>query len=488
MGHPQTPFLMEQHKPGRTGASLPVCEVPQIDINNWFGTNAQSAELPLPALSEPDVVRHYTRLSQKNHGVDSGFYPLGSCTMKYNPKCNEDMASLPGFAQIHPLQPDGDVQGALRLLYELGDMLCGLTGMQAASLQPAAGAQGESTGLAIIKAYHLSRSDIGRTKILVPDSSHGTNPASAALAGFQVVVLPSNEQGCVSPETLQNALGPDTAGLMLTNPNTLGLFEPDIAVIAKLVHDAGGLLYYDGANMNAIMGITRPGDMGFDIAHINVHKTLSTPHGGGGPGAGPVMVKEYLAPFLPSPVIVKTSTGYVRDYDRPFSIGKVKAFYGNFGVLVRAYAYMRTMGNSGLKFASQLAVLHANYLRVRLSQHYHIPYNRLCMHEFVLSADRQARNEVTAIVLAKNLMDAGMHPPTVYFPLIVKEAMMIEPTETESLETLDFFVAEMIRLSEIAEQNPESLLHAPHQMPVGRLDELGAAKRPVLCACMPSEE
>lgn len=528
----KTPLITEMDKRGRSGVNPPAADVPRIDPGQWFSCSSlHSGRLPLPSVSEPDVVRHFTELSQKNHGLDSGFYPLGSCTMKYNPKFNEDMAGLAGFSQVHPLQPDAEVQGALRLMYDLGEMLCALTGMEAATLQPAAGAQGESTGLAIMKAYHLSRGDAARTKILVPDSSHGTNPASATLAGFQVVVLPSDSRGCVSPEAVRKAAGPDTAGLMLTNPNTLGLFEPDIEEITRIVHEAGGLLYYDGANMNAIMGVTRPGDMGFDIAHINVHKTLSTPHGGGGPGAGPVMVKAYLEPFLPVPVIVKIETGsqtevesrtevknrndaerrfdgenrseaanmkqsgrtkygttYVRVYDRPLSIGKVKAFFGNFGILVRAYAYMRTMGNTGLHLASKLAVLHANYLRVRLSDAFTIPFPGICMHEFVLSAEKQAVKGVTALVLAKNLIDAGMHPPTVYFPLIVKEAMMVEPTETESLETLDRFADEMLRLSAMADTDADYLMHAPYNMPVNRLDEVGAARKPVLCQCMAVED
>ena len=502
----RTPLITEMDRRGRIGANPPSADVPHIDPGHWFGcTSLHAGNLPLPSVSEPDVVRHFTELSQKNHGLDSGFYPLGSCTMKYNPKFNEDMAGLAGFSQIHPLQPDGEVQGALRMMYDLGEMLCALTGLDAATLQPAAGAQGESTGLSIIKAYHLARGDSARTKILVPDSSHGTNPASAVLAGFQVVVLPSDLRGCVSPEIVRKAVGSDTAGLMLTNPNTLGLFEPDIAEITQIVHEAGGLLYYDGANMNAIMGVTRPGDMGFDIAHLNVHKTLSTPHGGGGPGAGPVMVKAHLAPFLPIPIIVKEENGsrssienpspdgmqsgtmYRRVYDRPLSIGKVKAFFGNFGILVRAYAYMRTMGNTGLHLASKLAVLHANYLRVRLSEAYAIPFPQICMHEFVLSAEKQAAKGVTALVLAKNLIDAGMHPPTVYFPLIVKEAMMVEPTETESLETLDRFADEMLRLSAVADTDADYLMHAPYNMPVNRLDEVGAARKPVLCQCMAVE-
>lgn len=480
------PLLTELHHAGRNAADVPMAETPMHAPAEWFGPGfARTGPVPIPAVSEPDAVRHFTALSDRNHGVDTGFYPLGSCTMKHNPKRNEAFAALPGLAQLHPLQPDEQVQGALRLMYELGAMLCGLTGMDAATLQPAAGAHGESTGLAIIKAFHAARGDVARTKILVPDSSHGTNPASAALAGFQVVVLPSDERGCVSPEAVRKAAGPDTAGLMLTNPNTLGIFEPDIAEITAIVHEAGGLLYYDGANMNAIMGIARPGDMGFDIAHINVHKTLSTPHGGGGPGAGPVTVKRHLEPFLPVPVIVRAEDGsYRRESDRPLSIGKIKAFYGNFAVLVRAYAYMRTMGAEGLTRASQMAVLHANYLRVRLSDAYDMPHGGLCMHEFVLSADRQAKQGVTALVLAKNLIDAGMHPPTIYFPLIVHEAMMIEPTETESLETLDRFADEMLRLAVAAEADPAPLLDAPYTTPVGKLDEVGAARKPVLCRCV----
>lgn len=474
-------LIFEKSVPGRIGFSLPANDVPETDLNGTFGENAlRSSEPNLPEVSEVDVIRHYTNLSKRNFGVDSGFYPLGSCTMKYNPKVNEDIASMEGFSQVHPLQEAKSAQGSLEVLYRMDKLLAEILGMERVTLQPAAGAQGEMTGLMIIKAYHMSRNDEKRVKIIVPDSSHGTNPASAALAGFDVVHIPSDDKGCVDISALESVLDDTVAGLMLTNPNTLGLFEENILKISEMVHNCGGLLYYDGANLNAIMGVARPGDMGFDIAHVNLHKTFSTPHGGGGPGSGPIGVVKELVPFLPVPVVEKQDDGYVLDYDRPLSIGKVKSFYGNFAVVLRAFSYIMTMGPEGLRKVSEAAVLNANYIRKRLEDVYDIPYNRICMHEFVLSAERQAKNGVTALDIAKNLLDEGFHPPTVYFPLIVHEAMMIEPTETESPETLGAFIETMRRIAEKAGTDPESLKHAPKTTYVSRLDEVKAARSPIL--------
>ncbi len=474
-------LIFEKSVEGRIGYSLPKNDVPAVDIHETYSEGLLRKISPaVPEVSEVDVVRHYTKLSQRNYGVDSGFYPLGSCTMKYSPKINEDIASLDGFMQVHPLQSPASCQGSLEILYRMDQYLSEILGMEQVTLQPAAGAQGEMTGLMIMKAYHMSRNDEKRVKVIVPDSSHGTNPASAALAGFEVVQIPSDERGCVDIKALEAILDDTVAGLMLTNPNTLGLFEEDILQISKLVHDCGGLLYYDGANMNAIMGLARPGDMGFDIAHVNLHKTFSTPHGGGGPGSGPIGVTKALVPFLPVPVIEKEEDYYALDYDRPLSIGKVKSFYGNFSVVVRAFSYIMSMGAQGLKEASVSAVLNANYIRKKLEDLYEIPYNRTCMHEFVLSAVKQANKGISALDLAKNLLDKGYHPPTIYFPLIVKEAMMIEPTETESPETLDTFIEVMRDLAIRAEEDPESLKHAPKSTYVTRLDEVKAARTPVL--------
>lgn len=473
-------LIFEKSVEGRTGYSLPMNDVPVVSLDKAFGGLLREEEPALPEVSEVDVVRHYTELSRRNYGLDSGFYPLGSCTMKYNPKINEDIASLDGFSQVHPLQSTMSSQGCLEVLYRMDQYLSEILGMKRVTLQPAAGAQGEITGLMIIKAYHMSRKDDKRVKIIVPDSSHGTNPASAALTGFEVVQIPSDAKGCVDRGALKAVLDDTVAGLMLTNPNTLGLFEENILEISDLVHACGGLLYYDGANMNAIMGVARPGDMGFDIAHVNLHKTFSTPHGGGGPGSGPIGVVERLVPFLPVPVIEKEEDYYVLDNDRPLSIGKVKSFYGHFSVVLRAYSYILSMGARGLKEASVSAVLNANYLRKKLEDAYEIPYNRTCMHEFVLSAVKQARQGVSALDLAKNLLDKGYHPPTIYFPLIIKEAMMIEPTETESLETLEDFIQVMLKLAAHAEEDPQSLKTAPVDTYVTRLDEVKAARNPVL--------
>ena len=473
-------LIFEKSVKGRIGYILPKNDVPEVDLKETYGDLLRKENPAIPEVSEVDVVRHYTMLSQRNYGVDSGFYPLGSCTMKYNPKINEDISSFDGFTQVHPLQNPVSSQGCLEILYRMDRYLSEVLGMEQVTLQPAAGAQGEMTGLMIIKAYHMSRNDEKRVKIIVPDSSHGTNPASAALTGFEVVQIPSNEKGCIDIEALKGVLDDTVAGLMLTNPNTLGLFEEDILKISELVHNCGGLLYYDGANMNAIMGIARPGDMGYDIAHVNLHKTFSTPHGGGGPGSGPVGVVKKLVPFLPVPVIEKKDDYYELDYDRPLSIGKVKSFYGNFSVIVRAFCYIMSMGPQGLKEASKTAVLNANYIRKKLEDLYEIPFNRTCMHEFVLSASRQAEKGISALDIAKNLLDRGFHPPTIYFPLIVKEAMMIEPTETESPETLDSFIDAMRDMAQKAEEDPESLRHAPRTTYVTRLDEVKAARTPVL--------
>ncbi|MBM7582907.1 glycine dehydrogenase subunit 2 [Caldicoprobacter guelmensis] len=475
------PLLFEISKPGRKAYSLPDCDVPQLALEEMVPKEClREEDAMLPEVSEVDVVRHFTRLSQLNYGVDSGFYPLGSCTMKYNPKVDEDVASLVGFTQVHPLQPDETVQGCLEILYRMDRLLSEITGMDRFSLQPAAGAHGEMTGLMVIKAYHQHRGDAKRNKIIVPDSAHGTNPASAAMVGFDVVEVKSNDKGEVDLEELKAVVDDTTAGLMLTNPNTLGLFEKNILEIADIVHKAGGLLYYDGANMNAILGVARPGDMGFDVVHLNLHKTFSTPHGGGGPGAGPVGVKKELEPFLPVPVVEFKDGMYYLDYDRPLSIGRVKSFYGNFGVIVKAYAYIMSIGAEGLRKVAESAVLNANYLMERLKEYYHIPYNRRCMHEFVISAQRQKEKGVSALDIAKRLMDFGFHPPTMYFPLIVKEALMIEPTETESKETLDAFADALIEVAREVEEQPEKVKDAPHSTPVRRLDEARAARNPVL--------
>ena len=474
-------LIFETSRPGRKAYSLPECDVPKKAISDLIDSSFLREKAPeLPEVSELDAVRHYTKLSQRNHGVDSGFYPLGSCTMKYNPKVNEAIARFDGFINCHPYQPESMVQGNLEVMYTLDKLLSEISGMDQVSLQPAAGAHGELAGLMIIKAYHENRGEGNRNKIIVPDSAHGTNPASAAVAGFEVIEVKSDERGCVDLEHLKEVMNEEVAGLMLTNPNTLGLFETDIVEIAKIVHDKGGLLYYDGANMNAIMGIARPGDMGFDVIHFNLHKTFSTPHGGGGPGSGPVGVKKPLIPFLPVPVVCKKDDTYYLDYDRPLSIGRMKSFYGNFNVTIKALAYIFTMGAEGLKEVSEAAVLNANYIAQKLKDVYHLPYDKICMHECVLSGDRQKSKGVSTLDIAKRLLDFGYHPPTVYFPLIVSEALMIEPTECESKETLDEFIQTMRRIAEEAENNPEIVKTAPYNTVVSRLDEALAARKPVL--------
>ncbi|RAR45852.1 aminomethyl-transferring glycine dehydrogenase subunit GcvPB [Paenibacillus sp. MDMC362] len=482
---PEKALIFELSKPGRVAYSLPECDVPEIDAASLIPEGLlRGKPAELPEVYEVDVIRHYTELSRRNFGIDNGFYPLGSCTMKYNPKINEDVARFAGFAKIHPYQPEESIQGALELLYTLQNDLAALTGMDQVTLQPAAGAHGEWTGLMLIRAYHESRGE-KRTKVIVPDSSHGTNPASATVAGYDTITIKSNERGMVDLDALRAVVGNDTAALMLTNPSTLGLFEEQIVEIAEIVHEAGGLLYYDGANSNAIMGITRPGDMGFDVVHLNLHKTMSTPHGGGGPGAGPVGVKSLLIPFLPKPIVSKREDGtYYWDYDRPQSIGRVKAFYGNFGILVRAYTYIRTYGPEGLRRVSELAVLNANYMMHRLAPYYEVAYPGLCKHEFVLSGKKLKEFGVRTLDVAKRLLDFGYHPPTIYFPLNVEECIMIEPTETESKETLDGFIDTMIQIAKEAETTPEVVIGAPYTTVVKRLDETTAARKPVLnCTC-----
>lgn len=475
-------LIFEMSKSGRKSYSLPDCDVPELSISDTIDSKYLRVESPdLTEVTELDAVRHFTQLSQRNHGVDSGFYPLGSCTMKYNPKLNEKTARFDGFAKIHPYQPEKTVQGALHLMYDLGNMLSEITGMDGFTLQPTAGAHGELAGLMIIKSYHNNRNDMKRTKIVVPDSAHGTNPASAAVAGFDVVEVKSGENGLVDIGSLKSVMSDEIAGFMLTNPNTLGLFDSNILEITKIVHEAGGLMYYDGANANAILGISRPGDMGFDVVHLNLHKTFSTPHGGGGPGAGPVGVKKDLVPFLPVPVVAKNENEYFFDYDRPLSIGKVKSLYGNFGILVRAYTYIMSMGPDGLKSIAENAVLNANYIANKLKDKYFLPVDRECMHECVLSGDWQKKkNGVTTLDIAKRLLDFGFHPPTIYFPLIVSEAMMIEPTESESRETLDEFIAVMRQIADEAENDPEMVKTAPHTTIISRLDEATAARKPIL--------
>ena len=468
-------LIFEKGAPGQGLSLMPPCDVPEITLSR-----PRTEPLDLPHVSETELTRHYTALAKRVHGVNDGFYPLGSCTMKYNPKINEDMAALPGFTQIHPLQPEETVQGCLQVLAESARLLGEITGMDAMTFQPAAGAHGEFTGLLLIKAYHRSRNDAARTKIIVPDSAHGTNPASAVMAGFTVVNIPSGPDGCVDVEALRQAVGPDTAGLMLTNPNTVGIFDKNILEITKTVHEAGGLCYYDGANLNAVMGVVRPGDMGFDVIHLNLHKTFSTPHGGGGPGSGAVGCKEFLARFLPGPVAEKDGDGYrlVRPED---SIGRVKNFYGNFAVAVRALTYVLTLGREGIPEAAKNAVLNANYMMKRLSEKYAMAYAGPCMHEFVMTLqDLKDETGCSAMDVAKGLLDHGIHPPTMYFPLIVHEALMVEPTETESQETMDEVCGVFLHLWDVAHDNPQALHDAPTRTPVRRLDEVGAARNPVL--------
>jgi glycine dehydrogenase subunit 2 len=476
---PQSPqTIFDVSVPGRRASTVPPAGVDPAPPAAIPAGLRRRRPPRLPEVSELDLVRHYTRLSQKNWAIDVGVYPLGSCTMKYNPKVNEEAAALAGFRDLHPWQPEGQVQGALQLLWELERFLTELTGMARVTFQPAAGAQGEMTGLLIMRAYHAAAQD-PRPVVLIPDSAHGTNPASVTHAGFRVRQIPSDARGLVDLEALRAALGPDVAGLMLTNPNTLGLFERDIGAIAAAVHGAGGLLYFDGANFNAICGKVRPGDMGFDIVHINTHKTFTTPHGGGGPGAGPVAVSERLARFLPAPLVGYDAAAgrWYWDRDRPESIGRMHGFHGSFGVLVRAYTYLRSIGGSGLITVAERAVVNANYLRTRIEEAFPSAYPGTCMHEFVATAKAYRAKGVRAMDIAKRLIDLGFHPPTVYFPLIVEEAMMAEPTETESRQSLDGLATALLRIAAEAGSEPEVLHGSPVTTPVGRLDEARAARR-----------
>ncbi|HVA23340.1 MAG TPA: aminomethyl-transferring glycine dehydrogenase subunit GcvPB [Chloroflexota bacterium] len=469
------PLLSELSSPGVKGHQLPVLDVPEAELPDT------RFELKLPEIGELDVVRHFTHLSQRNYAIDSGFYPLGSCTMKYNPKINEDVARLPGIAHIHPLAPDETVQGALQLIYDLERLLAEVTGFTAASLQPLAGAQGEFAGMLMIRAYHLARGDTRRRKVLVPDSAHGTNPATAAMCGFHTVAIPTDSHGNVDLDRLESELDDTVVGLMLTNPNTLGLFEQRLLDVTDAVHRAGGLVYGDGANLNAILGIVKPAEMGFDVLHINVHKTFSTPHGTGGPGAGPVVVSDKLEPFLPAPAVVRRMDGaYALDFDRPRSIGRL-SYHGHFGILARGYTYIRMHGAEGLRQLSETAVLNANYLRSLLRDVFDVPFDRGCMHEFVLSArSLKAAHGIRTLDVAKRLIDYNIHPPTIYFPLIVDEGLLIEPTESESKRTLDTFAAVMRHIAGEAAEDPELLTTAPHYSPVRRLDEVTAARKPIL--------
>ena len=462
-------LLFEKSMPGHGCDIFPACDVPVTELPEAL---SRKAALPLPELSETEISRHYTALAKRAHGVNNGFYPLGSCTMKYNPRINDEMAALPGFAAIHPLQPKETVQGCLEALELLDKYLCEITGMDKMGFQPAAGAHGEFTGLLLIKKYHEAHGGAKRTKIIVPDSAHGTNPASAAMAGFTTVNVPSNADGCVDLDALRAAVDDTTAGLMLTNPNTVGLFDSNILEITNIIHEAGGLCYYDGANLNAVMGIARPGDMGFDVVHLNLHKTFSTPHGGGGPGAGPVGCKALLAGYLPESALGDNAgTGHLQ----------MRAYYGNFLVCIRALAYVLTLGADGVREASETAVLNANYMMHKLKDTYTMAYNHTCMHEFVMSLDELKKaTGVTALDVAKSLIDRGIHPPTMYFPLIVHEALMLEPTETESHKTLDEAVTALLELHELAHKDADYMHHAPHNAQIKRPDEVLAARKPVL--------
>jgi glycine dehydrogenase subunit 2 len=482
------PLLCDLSSPGRVGFRFPACDVPPSPLPAAF----LRADLPLPELYEVDVVRHFTRLSQLNHGIDTGFYPLGSCTMKYNPKVNEETARLPGFAHAHPLQPIETVQGSLALMFAMQEWLKEIGGFAGVTLQPAAGAHGELTGVLIIRAYHAARGQAQRTKILIPDSAHGTNPATSAMTGLRVVELKSDARGNVDLDALRAECDDTLAGLMLTNPNTLGLFDENVEEVTRLVHQAGGLVYGDGANMNALLGVVRPGDLGIDVLHYNLHKTFSTPHGGGGPGSGPVGVAARLVDFLPGPLVDILEPGDEEEDLPPLygfvmprqSIGRVKAFHGHFGMIVRAYTYMLMHGKEGLRQVAEYAVLNANYLLARLRHAYHVPYDRVCMHEFVMEGCWPDIPDVHALDISKRLMDYSFHPPTNYFPLIVHEALMIEPTETESIQTLDAFANALLQIAAEARENPELLKSAPHNTPVGRLDEVKAAKELVLCCAV----
>lgn len=468
-------LIFESGVEGRGLNLMPKCDVPEYAL-----AEERETALNLPHVSENELTRHYTALCKRVHGVNDGFYPLGSCTMKYNPKVNEDMAALPGFTQLHPLQDPKEVQGALAVYDMLGERFNEIFGMDAVTIQPAAGAHGEFTGVMLIKSYHVDRGDFKRDKIIVPDSAHGTNPATAVMCGFKVINIPSGEDGCVDLDALRAAVGPDTAGLMLTNPNTVGIFDKNILEITKIVHEAGGLCYYDGANLNAVMGVVRPGDMGFDCIHSNLHKTFSTPHGGGGPGAGAVGCKEFLAKYLPGPIVAKTEDGLDFVYPEK-SMGRVKNFYGNFAVIVRALTYVLSLGKEGIPEAAKCAVLNANYMQARLKTKYEMAYDQICMHEFVMDIANVLHDTgCSALDVAKGMLDFGVHPPTMYFPLIVHEALMVEPCETESKETLDEVCDIYLKLYDVAYSDPQALHDAPLHTPVRRLNETEAARNKVL--------
>lgn len=484
------PLIYDLGAPGRTGVSMPAPDVPLAELPAGLVRET----LPLPELGELEALRHFTRLSQLNHSILTGFYPLGSCTMKYNPIVNEETARLGGFAHAHPLQPAEMMQGSLAIMYHLQEWLKEIGGFAAASLQPAAGAQGELAGVLMIRAYHASRGESQRNKVLIPDSAHGTNPATSAMSGYRVVEIPSDERGNLDLEALKAECDETLAALMLTNPNTLGLFEEQVQEAIEAVHAAGGLVYGDGANMNALLGIARPGDLGVDVLHYNLHKTFTTPHGGGGPGSGPVGVAAHLADFLPGPIVGieeegSEELGPVYGWHQPpKSIGRLKAFHGQFGMHVRAFTYILMQGAEGLRSVAEHAVLNGNYLRVKLQGAYKVPYDRVCMHEVVLEGRWAAAPDIHALDIAKRLMDFGFHPPTNYFPLIVREALMIEPTETESKETLDAFVDAMLKIAEEAHTTPEVLQQAPHTTKYGRMDEVKAARQLVLCCEIPREQ
>jgi glycine dehydrogenase subunit 2 len=474
------PLIYELSSPGRQGVKPPDLDVPLSDLPD----DLVREDLPLPEVSEVDVVRHFLRLSQLNYAIDKGMYPLGSCTMKYNPKVNEVAARISGLAGLHPLQNEATAQGALFLMYTLQAYLKEISGFASVTLQPAAGAQGELTGVLIMRKYHLDRGDTARDTILIPDSAHGTNPASTSMSGLRVVEIPSDERGNVDLNALKPQLCERIVGLMITNPNTLGLFEEQIEEVIDLVHGCGGLIYGDGANMNALMGVMRPADVGIDVMHFNLHKTFSTPHGGGGPGSGPVGVAEHLRDYLPGPIVVTTTDDEGHTvftfHTPPQSIGRVKSFWGHFGVIVRAYTYMRMLGAQGMRQAAEHAVLNANYLRSRIEEVYPVPYDRICKHEFVAQGHIEGAPDITALDIAKRLIDYGVHPPTYYFPLIVHEALMIEPTETESKQSLDQYADILLKIAEEAQENPQLLQEAPHNAPTRRLDEVQAARNPIL--------
>ncbi len=472
-------IIFEKSRPGRKGYSLPKLDIDysKSAYNTIPNEFLREKDAELPEIAEIDVSRHYVRLSHLNYNIEKGFYPLGSCTMKYNPKINETVASMTGYADLHPNATDEMSQGALRLMYELGEQLKEISGMSGVSLQPAAGSQGELTGILMFRAYHQHRGDTKRNKILIPNAAHGTNPASAAIAGFEIVELNSNEAGMVDIDDLRSKVGDDVAGFMLTNPNTVGIFESEIETIAELIRECGGLMYMDGANLNALLGIARPGDMGFDCVHINLHKTFSTPHGGGGPGSGPICVSNRLLPYLPVPQIINDKGFYRTKYDLEHSIGRVHTFFGNFGMHVRAYTYIRMHGNEGLRQVSENAIINANYLRTLIKDNYRVPFDEFAMHEFVVSADYQKEFGVSAKDIAKRLLDYGFHAPTIYFPLIVHECMLIEPTETESKENIELFANAMNKIAEEARTNPDLVNSAPLTTPVKRVDDALAARK-----------